>query len=114
MSPIAMLITGITLAKLPIAKLFKRVDVYIFTALRLVALPAIFGGLAYLCYLAFGFPIGVVKVVIIYSALPMGLNTVVFAEANGEDGTLGAQCAFIFHILSIGTLPLVFGLVALL
>ncbi len=114
MSPIAMLITGFTLAKLPIAKVFNRWDVYVFTALRLLILPAVFGGLAYLCYLWFGLPIGVVQVIILYSALPMGLNTVVFVEANGGDGTLGAQCAFISHIVCLATLPLIFGVVALL
>ncbi len=114
MSPIAMLITGITLAKLPLKDLFKRWDVYLFTGIRLLVLPAVFGGAAYLCNLAFGLPIGVVQIIIIYSALPMGLNTVVFAEANGEDGTVGAQCAFISHILCLPTLPLIFGLVAVL
>ncbi len=114
MSPIAMLITGITLAKLSYAKLFKRVDVYFYTALRLLVIPAVIGGLAYLCYWAFGLPIGVVQVIIIYCALPGGLNPVVFVEANGGDGTLGAQFAFISHIFCLATLPFVFGLVAIL
>ncbi len=114
MSPIAMLITGITLAKLPVSKLFGKVEVYVYSALRLIGIPAVVGGLAYLCHLAFGLPVGVVQVMIIYSALPMGLNPVVFVEANGGDGTLGAQCAFISHILCIATLPLVFGLVTIL
>ncbi len=114
MSPIAMLITGMTLAKLSLGEMFKRKEVYFFTALRLLVIPAVIGGLAYLCNLAFGLPIGVVQVVIIYCALPMGLNPVVFAEANGGDGTLGAQCAFISHICCLATLPFVFGLVAIL
>ncbi len=114
MSPIAMLVTGFTLAKLPLKDVFKRLDVYVFTLVRLLAMPAVFGGLAYLCYLWFGLPIGVVKVIIIYSALPMGLNTVVFVESNGGDGTLGAQCAFISHLLCLISMPLIFGVVALL
>ncbi len=114
MSPIAMLITGFTLAKLPLAKVFKSWEIYLYTGLRLLVLPAIFGGIAYLCHLWFGLPIGVVQVLIVYSALPMGLNTVVFVEAGGGDGTLGAQCAFISHLLCLATLPFVFGLVALL
>ncbi len=114
MSPIAMLITGLTLARLPVRKMFMRVEVYVYTFVRLLAIPAVLGGLAYLCYLWLGLPINVVKVVVIYCALPMGLNTVVFTEANGGDGTLGAQCAAISHILSLATLPFVFGLVAIL
>ncbi len=114
MSPVAMLVTGFTLAKLPIAKVFNRLDVYFFTALRLLVLPAVFGAISYLCYLWLGLPIDVVRIVIVFSALPMGLNPVVFAEANGGDGTLGAQCAFISHVLCLVTLPLIFGLTALL
>ncbi len=112
MSPVAMVITGFTLAKLPIKKVFSRWDVYVFTLLRLIVFPAVFGGLAYLCHLWFGLPIGVVKIIIIYSALPMGINTVVFAEANGGDGSVGAQCAFISHLSCLATLPFIFGLVA--
>ncbi len=114
MSPIAMLVTGIALAKLPVVKMLQRVDVYVFTAIRLLAIPAVFGSLAYLCHRWFGLDIGVVKVVIIYCALPMGLNPVVFTEANGGDGTIGAQCAFISHICCLATMPFAFGLVALL
>ncbi len=114
MSPIAMLITGMTLAKSPLPKLLKKKEVYVFTALRLLVIPAVLGGLAYLCYLWLGLPIGVVKIIIIYCALPMGLNPVVFTEANGGDGTLGAQCGFVSHVFCLATLPLVFGLVAIL
>ncbi|MBQ9482476.1 MAG: AEC family transporter [Clostridia bacterium] len=114
MSPIAMLITGFTLAKLPLKKVFTNVGVYVFTALRLIVFPAVFGGIFYLLYLLFGLPIGIVKVAIVYLALPMGINTVVFAEANGADGTVGAQCAFISHAACVLTLPLVFALVSIL
>ena len=58
--------------------------------------------------------IGVVKIIIIYTALPMGINSVVFAEANGSDGTVGAQCAFISHAACLITLPFIFALVAAL
>ena len=114
MSPIAMLITGFTLAKLPLKKVFTNTGVYVFTALRLIVFPAVFGGIFYLLYLLFGLPIGIVKVAIVYLALPMGINTVVFAEANGADGTVGAQCAFISHAACVLTLPLVFALVSIL
>ncbi len=114
MSPTAMLVTGFTLAKLPLKKVFNRVDVYVFTILRLLIVPAVFGGIAYLAYRWFGLPLGVVQIVVIYCALPFGLNPVVFTEANGGDGTVGAQCAFISHVLCLATLPFVFGLMAIL
>ncbi len=114
MSPIAMIITGFTLARLPIKNVFKNKDVYWASFFRLLLIPAVFGGIAYLAYLWLGLPIGVVKVTVIYSALPFGLNPVVFTEANGGDGTVGAQCAFISHIFCLLTLPLVAGVLALL
>ncbi len=114
MSPVAMLITGFTLAKLPISKVFTNFSVYFFTFLRLIVFPAVFGGITYLLQLWLGFDIGIVKIMIIYCALPMGINTVVFAEASGMDGTIGAQCAIISHALCIITLPLVFSMLSLI
>ena len=73
-----------------------------------------FGGLLYLFHLWVGVPIGIVKVAIIFLSLPMGINTVVFAEANGADGTVGAQGAFISHLFSIVTLPLIMAVVSIL
>lgn len=114
MSPVAMLITGFTLAKLPLSKVFTNFSVYLFTFFRLILFPAVFGSIAYLLHLWLGLDIGIVKVIIIYLALPMGVNTVVFAEASGADGTIGAQCAFISHAFCIATLPLIFALVSIL
>lgn len=114
MSPVAMIITGFTLAKLPLSKVFTTIEVYWFTFLRLIAYPVVIGGLAYLLHLWLGLEIGIVKIIIIYLALPMGINTAVFPEANGADGTVGAQCAFISHALCVITLPLIFAVVAIL
>ncbi len=114
MSPIAMLITGFTLARLPLKKVFANKDTYLMTALRLLVIPAVCGGVAYLAHLWLGLPVGVVQIIVIYCALPMGLNPVVFSEANGGDGTVGAQGAFISHAFCLATLPFVFWLVSLL
>lgn len=114
MSPAAMLITGFTLAKLPVKKVFSSGNVYFFTALRLIVFPLAIGGLAYLLQIAAGLPIGIVKIITIYLALPFGINSVVFAEANGADGKIGAQCAFISHLGCILTLPLIFALISAL
>ncbi len=114
MSPVAMVITGVTLARLPLKSVFVRADVYVFTFFRLILYPLVFGGLLYLLHIWLGLPIGIVKVAIIFLSLPMGINTVVFAEANGADGTVGAQGAFISHLFSIATLPLIMAVVSIL
>lgn len=114
MSPTAMLITGFTLAKLPISKVFTGWFTYLFAFLRLIMYPLVFGGIAYLAHIWFGLPINIVRIIIIYTSLPAGINPVVFAEAGGADGTVGAQSAFITHALCIATLPFVFSLVTVL
>jgi len=114
MSPVAMLITGFTLAKTPLSKVFTNLSVYLFTFFRLILFPAVFGGIAYLLHLWVGLPIEIVKIIIIYLSLPMGINSVVFAEASGADGTVGAQCAFISHALCVATLPFIFALVSIM
>ena len=46
--------------------------------------------------------------------MPLGMNPVLFSEAYGRDGVFGAECAFISSLLGLLTLPLMFGLQALL
>ena len=114
MSPAAMLLTGITLANVPIKTVFCSLEAYAFTFLRLIVFPAVIGGITYLLYLWLGFSAGIVKITLVYLALPLGLNSVVFAEAYGGDGSLGAQIGFLSHLFCIVTLPLLFLLISLI
>ena len=108
MSSAAMLLTGIILADQPVKEVFGSVEAYVFTFLRLAVFPALFGGIAYLLQLWLGFSVGIVKMTIIYLALPFGLNSVVFSEAYGGDGSLGAKIGFLSHLFCIITMPLWF------
>lgn len=42
------------------------------------------------------------------TAMPLGLNTVVFPAAYGGDTTPGASMALISHLMSIITIPIMF------
>ncbi len=106
MSPIAMLITGITIAKIDLKKVLKIKSIYIVSALRLLVFPALMIAVLYI------FKIQLSEVFIVCSvaslAMPLGLNTVVIPSAYGKDTTVAAGMALVSHLLSVGTIPLIF------
>lgn len=104
MSPIAMLLTGITVSFISIRKTFTNGYIYLASLLRLVALPLIFVVLmrwipmtetARICSLCF-------------LSMPLGLNTIVVPGAYGRDTSVAAGMAIISHLLSCITIPLMF------
>lgn len=107
MGPVAMILTGVVVARYDFAALLKNKRVYAATALRLLALPGVYlvvlGLLGadrmtmLLCLFAFG--------------TPLGLNTVVFPAAYGGDTATGASMAMISHTLSVLTIPLMYAIV---
>ncbi len=113
MSPVAMLVAGVTLARLPLRSLISG-KLYLFALLRLVVLPAAVGGIFYLVFGLTGIAPGVAMIAVIYLALPTGLNSVIFAEAEGQDGSLGARYALVTHTLGLLTLPVVFAVASLM
>lgn len=101
MSPVSMILTGMTLATLKIKDLLRDKMSYVFVLLRLTALPAIVALLCKLLGLTDLMPIAV-----IYATLPGGLNVVVFANLVGEDAKPGARLVFLSNIFSCITIPL--------
>lgn len=104
MSPVAMLLTGITVACVPLKRLFTNPSVYIMTAIRLILLPLIFLGVFWLWN-----PSDTLVVCAICAiSMPIGLNTLVIPSAYGKDPTTAAGMAVISHLCSFLTIPLVF------
>ncbi len=104
MSPLAMIMTGFVLAKIPLGKLLTNARAYLVTLLRLVVIPAlIFGALRLL-----RLENELVFIAATMYAMPVGLNAVVFPEAFGGDSRTGAQVCFISTACALLTLPLVF------
>ncbi len=115
MSPVAMLITGMTIAKIDIKSVLKVKSLYIVTLLRLFAFPLAFVGI---CLALKGlFDIEFSKTFMICAvaslAMPLGLNTIVIPSAYGKDTTVASGMALVSHILSIASIPLVFWLAGL-
>ena len=109
----AMLLTGAVLANVPFRKLFTSWRPYIIGIIRLLVLPAIVCGIYFLLHLCFNTNetfVLVFRLSVITSALPVGMNTVVYPESVGQDSTEGAKTCFMSYILALGTMPLVFTL----
>lgn len=106
MSPIAMLLTGITVATIDLRKIFTNTNIYVVSVIRLILIP-----ITMLVVLRL---IGVSDTVMICAvcsvAMPLGLNTIVIPSAYGKDTTVAAGMAVLSHILSCITIPLVFAM----
>jgi predicted permease len=104
MSPVSMILTGFVLGKFKLGELFKDPISYIISAVRLIVMPLIFAGALYLMGargLLFAIPV-------IITAMPVGMNTVMFAEAGGNDSSKSARICFISYIMGAITIPLAF------
>ncbi len=106
MSPLAMVLTGLVVADFSIKTLAKIKKVYIASVLRLIVLPLLFVGVLKLL----NTDPTITMLTLCATAMPLGLNTVVFPAAYGGDTTPGASMALISHLMSIITIPLMFAL----
>lgn len=107
MSPVAMLLTGITIGKTDILKLLKKWRLYLATFIKLVVYPLLYIGIFALL------PKGWISSTILICAMnvmcmPMGLNSIVIPAAYGKDTSDAAGLALVSHTLSVITIPLMF------
>ena len=109
MSPLAMIITGMTFASINIKKVLSDKSIYFISAVRLVVLPLIFGGIYLLITRIFslGAPEYYFICMLCSQAMPLGLNTVVIPAAYGKDTSVAAGMALISHGLSVITIPII-------
>lgn len=109
MSPLAMILTGMIIAKYQFKDTFKKPAVYILTALRLVIFPLVFGLLVKFVIM----PIITIDYswllcMTCYLAMPLGLSSVIIPTAYGKDTSVAAGLALFSHVLSVITIPLIF------
>jgi predicted permease len=104
MSPLAMMLTGFVVANFSIKRLAKVKRIYLASALRLIILPLLFVFVLKLLKT----DSSVIMLTLCATAMPLGLNTVVFPAAYGGDTTPGASMALISHLMSIITIPVMF------
>lgn len=106
MSPCAMILAGLVIGSYPIKKLLTGARNYLYSFLRLILAPILFGIPLYL--------LGVrgiyLFLAISIASLPGGMNSIVYPESMGYDASENAKMCCISILLSIITLPVVFAL----
>lgn len=106
MGLLAMIVTGVVIAKYPFKEIVNNPKIYIASFLRLIAIPSVL----MMLMLILNVPKIYVLPALCFSAMPLGLNTVVFPASFGADTKPGASMALISTLGSIVTIPLMFSI----
>lgn len=101
---LAMIILGYYLSKVQLRGLFADVRLYLFSALRLLVIPAV----TILVFLPFPFARGEITLItLIAAATPIASSTAIFAQKFDQDYRRAVSYVCLSTILSVATLPLV-------
>lgn len=106
MSPLAMLLTGFVIGEYNLKTLASDKKVYLASVIRLIILPSAF----MVVLLLLKTDKDIIRVALCATAMPLGLNTVVFPAAYGGDTTPGAGMALVSHLISVITIPVMFSI----
>lgn len=108
MSPVSMLLAGFVLGAYPLKKLLGNGRSYLYSAMRLVFIPALFFGVMYLLGIR-GYMLLIPQMIL---AMPLGLNLVVFPESCGHHADENATHCFVSYITAALVLPITFALLS--
>ena len=101
---LAMIILGYYLSKVQLRGLFADVRLYLFSALRLLVVPAV----TILVFLPFPFARGEITLItLIAAATPIASSTAIFAQKFDQDYRRAVSYVCLSTILSVATPPLV-------
>lgn len=101
---LAMIILGYYLSKVQLRGLFADVRLYLFSALRLLVVPAV----TILVFLPFPFARGEITLItLIAAATPIASSAAIFAQKFDQDYRRAVSYVCLSTILSVATLPLV-------
>ena len=104
MSPVAMLLTGVTVANMDLKKVLSIRSIYVVSLIRLIVFPLAFIGLFCLVPMEEN----VVMCTICSLAMPLGLSTIVIPKSYGSDVSVAAGMTIVSHLLSVLTIPVIF------
>ena len=104
MSPVAMLLTGVTVANMDMKKVLSIKSIYVVTFVRLLLFPLVFIGISK--FLPMSQTIMVCTICSL--AMPTGLTSIVVPSAYGKDTSVAAGTALVSHLLSCITIPVIF------
>jgi predicted permease len=108
MTPTAMLLLGFMMGKFPLKHLFSGLRSYMLTAIRMLGIPVVLGGVFWLCGLRNWY----LFYCMVFFCMPFGSNLVVYPESMGfeKEASDNAKVCFISYILSLAILPLLISL----
>ncbi|MCH5201644.1 MAG: AEC family transporter [Oscillospiraceae bacterium] len=106
MAPMAMILTGFVIGSRPIVSQLKNYKVYICAVIRLIIMPVVI----MLILNAVNADDEILKVALCANAMPLGLNTVVIPSAYGRNPELGGSLALVSLLVSLVTIPILFGI----
>ncbi|MEG1524405.1 MAG: AEC family transporter [Clostridia bacterium] len=109
-SPCAMIITGLAISRVSLKQAFYEKHVLAISTTRLLLLPALFTLATFWISRLTGLNSTLLLIVGAFTAMPLGMNPVIFSETYGRDGTLGAECTCVSLLVGLLTLPLMFEL----
>ena len=109
MSPVAMLLTGITIAKMDVKKVLSIKSIYVVSLVRLIVFPALCLGVLFLLQmLGVSVPQNIAVCLICSLAMPLGLSTIVVPAGYGKDTSVAAGMTLVSHLLAVVTIPCIF------
>ena len=112
MSPCAMLLAGFMMGKFSLKDLMKGWRPYIYSGIRLVVIPVIFG----IVLLLLGMKGQYFMLPMLIAGIPLGLNLVVYPESQGHEkqASENAKLCFVSYILALAVLPVTFAVITYL
>lgn len=112
MSPCAMLLAGFMLGKFPLKDLLTGWRPYVYSAIRLIGIPLIFGIVLFLL----GMKDQYFMLPLLVAGIPLGLNLVVYPESQGHEkqASDNAKLCFVSYLLALAVLPCTFALLTYL
>ena len=101
-TPLAMLVVGVYVSRVPFRELFTDRELYGLSAVRLLILPAV----CFLLFLPFHVDRAVFTTALILVSAPAAANSVMFAAQFGGDTRLGSKAVALTTLFSAVTMPL--------
>lgn len=105
-TPIAMIVSGATIAKAGLLDCFKNKSVYVLQSVKLIMVPALLAALLVPVQI-FGIGGNIVNTVLIAAAAPTASATIMFAYKYGQDERYASNHFALSTIASIVTIPLI-------
>lgn len=108
MSPCSMLLAGFMLGKFPLKKLLTGWRPFVYSAIRLIAIPLIFGTVLVLL----GAKDQFLMMPLLIAGIPLGLNLVVYPESQGHEkqASDNAKLCFVSYLLALFVLPFTYAI----